>query len=63
MLTERETEVARLAAEGLYSKQIADRLGTSIHTVKNQFTSIYRKVGANNRAQALTVLMRQGIIE
>ena len=34
---------------GESNKDIASRLGTSAHTVKNQLTTIYRKVGVSNR--------------
>ncbi|MDR0355744.1 MAG: LuxR C-terminal-related transcriptional regulator [Deltaproteobacteria bacterium] len=56
-LSSREYETARLAAEGLYSQAIAERLGVTIHTVKAHLKSAYRKTGAKNRL-ALHQIMR-----
>lgn len=55
-LTAREREIALLIYNGLGNKQIADRLGKSYHTVKNQTKSIYRKAGVANRMQLLALL-------
>ena len=52
-LTEREAEILSLMREGLTNKQIANRLHISVHTVKNHVQKILRKLGANNRAQAV----------
>lgn len=57
-LTERENEVLQLLAQGLANKQIAHQLGISEHTVKFHVSSIYAKLDATNRAEAV----RQGII-
>jgi DNA-binding CsgD family transcriptional regulator len=48
-LTPRERECAFLAAEGLHNDEIAQRLGKSPITVRNQLTSIYQKLGLTNR--------------
>jgi len=42
-LTKREMEVLKLIAEGLYNKEIADRLTISEKTVKNHVSNIFRK--------------------
>ncbi len=47
-LTERELEVARLVAEGLLNKQIADRLAISLATVKMHRGNVTRKLGARS---------------
>jgi ATP/maltotriose-dependent transcriptional regulator MalT len=52
-LTERELEVLRLIAEGLTNRQIAERLSVVVGTVKAHNNSIYGKLGARNRVQAL----------
>ena len=44
-LTPREREVVGLICEGLTTKAIAAQLGISAHTVRNQRTSIFRKMG------------------
>lgn len=45
-LTPKQCEVCLMMADGLLSKQIADRLGASINTVKTHRTEIFRKTGA-----------------
>jgi len=49
-LTRREREIARLAAEGLSSKDIADRVHLSVRTVDNHLQSVYSKLGVTSRA-------------
>ena len=48
-LTERENEVARLAAQGLSNKEIGKRLYISENTVKTQLKSVFAKLGVNSR--------------
>ena len=48
-LSPRERQIVRLVLLGESNKDIASRLGTSAHTVKNQLTTIYRKLGVPNR--------------
>jgi DNA-binding CsgD family transcriptional regulator len=50
-LTEREREVARLAAAGVASKQIAEQLFLSARTVENHLQRVYRKLGITNRSE------------
>lgn len=50
-LTRREHEVAMLAADGLTSPQIADRLVVSVRTVDNHLASIYRKLDVAGREE------------
>jgi DNA-binding NarL/FixJ family response regulator len=61
-LTDRETEVLGLLARGLANKQIAGVLGISEHTVKFHVSSIYGKLGATNRAEAVRLGARLGLI-
>ena len=49
-LTERETQIAQLAADGLTNKEIGERLYISTNTVKTQLKSIFEKFGINSRA-------------
>jgi DNA-binding CsgD family transcriptional regulator len=53
LLTPREAEVLAAIGEGLANKEIARRLGISLHTVKFHVESLYRKLGARTRTQAL----------
>jgi DNA-binding NarL/FixJ family response regulator len=62
-LTEREIDVLRLIASGNGNKQIADELSISEATVKSRVTNILSKLGANDRAHAVTIGLKRGIIE
>lgn len=59
-LTDRESEVLRLLAEGLTNKEIALNLRISEHTVKFHVSSIYGKLGASNRTEAVRKGARKG---
>jgi DNA-binding NarL/FixJ family response regulator len=61
-LTEREAEVLEWLAKGLANKQIAAELGISEHTVKFHVSSIYTKLNATNRTQAVREGLRNGWI-
>ena len=62
-LTDREIDVLNLIAAGNGNKQIADRLSISEATVKARVTNILSKLGANDRAHAVTIGLKRGIIE
>jgi len=62
ILTPREIEVLRMIAEGLGNKEIASKLGISDHTVKFHISSTFAKLGASNRAEAVTLGIRLGLI-
>jgi DNA-binding NarL/FixJ family response regulator len=62
-LTEREVDVLRLIAAGNGNKQIADVLSISEATVKSRVTNILSKLAANDRAHAVTIGLKRGIIE
>jgi DNA-binding NarL/FixJ family response regulator len=61
-LTAREIDVLNLIATGNGNKQIADRLSISEATVKARVTNILSKLGANDRAHAVTIGLKRGII-
>ena len=61
-LTEREGEVLDHLARGLANKQIALALGISEHTVKFHISSIYSKLGVNNRAEAVRLGIQRGFV-
>jgi DNA-binding NarL/FixJ family response regulator len=62
-LTEREVAVLRLIAAGNSNKLIADQLSIGEATVKSHVTNILSKLGANDRAHAVTIGLKRGIIE
>jgi DNA-binding NarL/FixJ family response regulator len=61
-LSPRETEILNLLAGGLGNKEIAWRLKISEHTVKFHVTSIFNKLGASGRAEAVAIGARHGLI-
>jgi two-component system, NarL family, response regulator YdfI len=61
-LTPREVEVLHMLAEGLGNKTIARRLGISEHTVKFHVGSIFSKLNASSRTEAVTVGVRRGFV-
>lgn len=61
-LTPREIEVLSMLAEGFGNKTIAWRLGISEHTVKFHLSSIFSKLNASSRTEAVTLGIRQGLI-
>ena len=60
-LTKREYEVLTLIAEGLNNKDIADKLYISEKTVKNHVSSIFKKIGVNDRIQAAIFAFKTNI--
>ncbi len=61
-LTERETDVLRLLAEGQANKEIARELGIGEKTVKTHVSSILAKLGVQSRTQAVLHAMKAGLI-
>lgn len=62
LLTAREREVLRLVADGRSTKQIARSLSITERTVKFHIASLMNKLGADNRAQAVGVATRRGLL-
>ncbi len=62
-LTGREIDVLRLIAGGNSNKQIADQLSIGEATVKSHVTNILSKLGASDRAHAVTIGLKRGVID
>jgi len=62
-LTERETEVLRLIADGRQTKQIADLLSISVKTVDNHRTNLMRKLDLHDVASLTRYALEIGLIE
>ncbi len=60
-LTPREAEILALIAEGLSNTEIAERLIVSAATVKSHINHLLRKIGARDRAQAVSYAYQRGI--
>jgi DNA-binding NarL/FixJ family response regulator len=61
-LSKREREILQRVADGATTKQVASDLGISPHTVKTHLERIFEKLGANDRAQAVAIAIRTGIV-
>jgi two-component system, NarL family, nitrate/nitrite response regulator NarL len=62
-LTPRERDVLALLSDGYGNRVIAERLGLSEHTVKFHLASIYGKLGASTRTEAVRRGLELGIID
>ena len=62
-LTEREHEVLELAAEGLSTTQMADRMFLSRATIKTHLAHVYAKLGASGKAAAVATGLRRRLID
>jgi len=62
-LTRREREVLQALAEGLDSKDIADKLHITVETERTHMVNILNKLGVHSRLQALVFAARNGIVE
>jgi DNA-binding NarL/FixJ family response regulator len=59
-LTQRQSEVLRLIAEGLDNAQIAARLGISQRTARAHVSGVLERLGVENRTQAAVTAVRRG---
>lgn len=55
-LTNQEKKIVDLISEGKTNKEIANELAVSLSTIKTHTNNIYKKLGANSRAQVLNML-------
>lgn len=61
-LTLREREILQLIAQGYMNKQIAVDLGTTEQVIKNNVSSILKKLDAMNRTEAVVIASQNGLI-
>jgi DNA-binding CsgD family transcriptional regulator len=61
-LSAREKQVASLLVEGASNKLIARNLGISVHTAKFHVAAVLEKLGARNRADAVSIVLREGLV-
>jgi DNA-binding NarL/FixJ family response regulator len=62
-LTNQETAVLELLAEGLRNKEIAQRMNRSSRTIEHHLAAIFGKLGVNRRADAVSAAQRLGLAE
>ena len=63
VITRREEEVLQLIADGCSTPEVAEQLYISQKTVKNHLASIYQKLDARDRTQAVLQAVRMGIVQ
>jgi two-component system, NarL family, response regulator DegU len=63
VLSAREVELLQLFCDGLSSTEVAERLYISAKTVKNHLASIYDKLGARDRTEAVVKGVRAGLVQ
>ncbi len=61
-LTPRETEVLRLVADGLSTREIGERLFLGESTIKTHLLRTFEKLGVNDRTRAVTLAMQRGLL-
>lgn len=61
-LTPRETDILELIGEGMTNREIADRLGISVNTVRNHIQHLLTKLDAHSKLEAVTVASRGGLL-
>lgn len=61
-MTERQTEVLNLIKQGKTNKEIESSLFISIHTVKTHIGEILKELEASNRAHAVFLALKRGLI-
>ena len=62
-LTKRELQILKLIAEGLFNKEIGDRLNISERTVKNHVFNLFKKIDAADRTQAAVFAIRNNVVD
>jgi DNA-binding NarL/FixJ family response regulator len=62
LLSERETDVLRLVAQGYVNKEIAQRLGIGVATVSTHIKNLYRKLAVRTRVQVVRAAQARGLL-
>ena len=61
-LSDRETEVLKLVAQGYINREIAERLGVGVDTVATYIKRMYRKLAITSRVQAVKAAQARGLL-
>lgn len=62
-LTDRQLNILQAAARGFSSTAIGKSFGISEVMVKKHLTAVFRKLGASNRAEAISIAMRKNLLK
>ncbi|MEK7783859.1 MAG: helix-turn-helix transcriptional regulator, partial [Chloroflexota bacterium] len=63
VLSQKDVQVLRFIQLGLTNKAIAQKVGVGLHTVRNRFVRICKKLGANGRIEAITKATEYGFLD
>lgn len=63
LITQREIDVLQAICDGCSTPQVAARLYLSQKTIKNHLASIYQKLDARDRTQAILIALRLGLVQ
>ncbi len=61
-LSQREAEVLRLVAQGKSNREIGEELVISEGTARRHVSNIYQKIDVNNRSEATSYALREGLL-
>ncbi|MDD4859890.1 MAG: LuxR C-terminal-related transcriptional regulator, partial [Dehalococcoidales bacterium] len=61
-LNYRDIEILRLLATGMSNKDIADKLGLTLRTIKNYMVSLFGKMHVSSRTEAVITALKSGVI-
>jgi DNA-binding NarL/FixJ family response regulator len=62
LLTDREKSILTLVATGKFDAEIASTIGISFHTVRSNMKSIFNKLKATNRTEAVNIARDKQLI-
>lgn len=62
-LTKREQTILDMLAQGLRNREISDRLDITERTVKFHVSSLFIKLGAGNRTEAVRLALERGLLQ
>jgi DNA-binding NarL/FixJ family response regulator len=60
-LSPRECDVLELASSGLTNREVAARLGVTVHAVKFHLAAAYKKLGVGNRTAAAVLFLSEDV--
>lgn len=61
-MSARQTQILALVAEGMTNGQIGKELNLSVTTVSSHLRRLYARIGANDRAHAVLLALRAGVL-
>lgn len=62
LMSARQTQILALVAEGMTNGQIGKELNLSVTTVSSHLRRLYARIGANDRAHAVLLALRAGVL-